>query len=242
MVLDRVRARLRSHDDFRELDAAVIDLRDVQQLCRLYGWSREPILDDPTIDEFDYLEDVNDRRRLDAACLATVVRNVDPAICLEIGTAEGHGTALIAVNAPQATVHTVNIPPEQLAAGEGGTLTTAAFERDRIGVYYRERGLTNVVQVLANTATWQPDFGPIDVAYIDGSHDADFVYGDTRKVIARARPGSFVLWHDFNPSLIAKYHWIREVCRGVERLLREGIVRGRILHVRDSWTGIYRVP
>jgi hypothetical protein len=99
-----------------------------------------------------------------------------------------------------------------------------------------------VRQILANTATWQPDIGPIDVAFIDGCHDSEFVYNDTLKVLSIARPGAFILWHDFNLGLTRNYGWIHSVCSGVEALFREGKLRGRVIQLRDSWVGLYRVP
>jgi hypothetical protein len=38
------------------------------------------------------------------------------------------------------------------------------------------------------------------------------------------------------------YHWIAAVCDGVERLYRKRRLRGPILHLADSWVGLYRVP
>jgi predicted O-methyltransferase YrrM len=190
---------------------------------------------------FEYLEDVNERRIRDAETIGAVARNANPRVCVEIGTSTGHSTALIAANAPQAQVYTVNIPPEAIAAGEGGKMTTEALEREEIGVYYQKRGLTNITQILANTAQWEPEMAFIDVAYIDGSHDTQFVYHDTLKLLKKMHPGSFILWHDFNPSLARKYRWIYSVCMGVEKLFEDGIIQGRLLHVRDSWVGVYRV-
>jgi hypothetical protein len=115
------------------------------------------------------------------------------------------------------------------------------LERKKIGDYYRRRNLTNIKQILANTARWEPDIGSIDVAFIDGCHDTEFVYNDTRKILKHAKSGSFILWHDFNPDLVRKYHWIHSVCRGVEKLFADGLVSGRVFHVRDSWIGVYRI-
>jgi predicted O-methyltransferase YrrM len=226
---------------FPRLRRAVIGLNNIEELSKVFGWREQPLLDDPDIYRFDYVEDVNERRIRDAETLATVVRNTNPALCLEIGTAEGHGTALMALNAPQSRVVTVNISPEEIAAGQGGTLTTVALTRDKIGSYYRSRNLDNITQVFANTANWRPDIGTVDVAFIDGCHDADFVYNDTRKVLRCVRQGSFILWHDFNLDLVRQYDWIYSVCLGVENLLIEGLIEGRIFHVRDSWVGAYRV-
>lgn len=219
----------------------VIELNNTRELQKVFGWQQEPTMDDPSIYAFEYIEDVNGRRLRDAESLGTVVRNANPSICLEIGTAEGHSAALMAINAPQARIFSVNIPPEEIVSGKGGKLTTIALEREKIGSYYRERGLVNITQILANTATWKPNIGTIDIAFVDGCHDARFVYNDTCKVLKHMKPGSFVLWHDFNLELVHKYESIKSVCWGVEKLFAHGLLRGRVFHLRDSWVGIYRV-
>lgn len=244
-MITRIRAkarRLLGLDEFLRLERSVLELADVGELRKVFGWRQEPILDDPSIYDFEYIEDVNERRIRDAETLGTVVGNANPVICLDIGTGVGHSAALMAVNAPQAQVFTINIPPEDILAGEGGRLTTITLDRDEIGRYYRARNLTNITQILGNTARWEPDIGAIDVAFVDGCHDTDFVYNDTRKVLRHTRAGSFVLWHDFNLELVYKHHWIHSVCTGVEKLFGAGLLSGRILHVRDSWIGVYRVP
>lgn len=229
-------------DHLQRLRASVIELNDVSELRKAHQWTQTPVLEDPDIHGWDYIEDANQRRIRDAEVIGTVCRNVGSGVFLDIGTAGGHSAALMSVNAPASRIFTVNIPPEELESGAGGVLTTRVFSRDEIGAYYRERRLGNITQILANTATWKPDIGVIDVAFVDGCHDADFVYNDTRKVLENAKPGSFILWHDFHPGLTEVYGWIDDVCLGVERLIENGLVRGRILHVRDSWVGVYRVP
>ena len=223
------------------LRQAVIELNNINELKKVFSWQSDPVLDREDIYHYEYIEDANERRIRDAESLATVMRNVSPKVALEIGTSNGMGTVLMAANAPHARIYTINIPPEEIVGGKGGQLTTIALEREKIGVAYRQRGLTNITQVFANTATWEPDIGSIDVAFIDGCHDSEFVYNDTRKVLANTKPGSFILWHDFNLGLVSKYHWIMEVCLGIEKLYADGLLRGRIFQIRDSWVGIYRV-
>jgi predicted O-methyltransferase YrrM len=225
---------------FPSLAANVLEVRSLSHLKQAMGWLNDPVLEGEHLHAFQYLEDLNDRRLLDAGVLGAACCNGDPKILLEIGTSHGKTTALMARNAPGGVVHTVNIPPEEIA--EGGKNVTFAPSREDIGTYYREQGLTNIRQIFANTARWEPDFGPIDVAFVDGCHDADFVYNDTRKVLKQCRPGSIVMWHDFNPGLARVYPWIAEVCQGVERLYTDGLIRGRILLLQDSWVGLYRVP
>ena len=226
---------------FMFLRESVIELNSVQELKKVFDWTLDPILDRPDLHDFDYIEDVNERRVRDAEALATVMRNARPAVAVEIGTSTGLGTVLMAANAPSARIYTINIPPEELEVGAGGKLTTVALSRDEIGKEYRRRGLSNIVQILANTATWKPDIGTIDVAFIDGAHDTRFVVNDTLKILRHMRAGGFILWHDFNLALVDQFDWIGSVCAGVEQLYRRGILRGRIFHLRDSWVGIHRI-
>lgn len=228
-------------EPFYNLDRQVIELNSFYELKKVFGWKDDPIIDRPDVHDFEYVEDVNERRIRDAESLATVMRNVSPEIALEIGTSNGMGTVLMSVNAPASKIYTVNIPPEEIVSGEGGELTTVALEREKIGIAYRERNLKNITQIYANTARWEPDFGTIGVAFIDGCHDSEFVYNDTRNVLKYMKPGAFILWHDFNPSLTKKFHWINSVCLGVEKLYRTGLIKGRIFHIRDSWIGVYQV-
>jgi predicted O-methyltransferase YrrM len=203
-------------------------------------WLNDPVLEGKHLHAFEYLEDLNDRRLRDAEVLGAACCNGDPKILLEIGTAHGRTTALMAQNAQGGTVYTVNIPLEEIA--EGGRNVTFAPPCEDIGKYYREKGLTNIRQIFANTKNWEPDFGPVDIAFVDGCHDEEFVYNDTCKILKQCRPGSIIMWHDFNPGLARTYPWINDVCNGVERLYAEGILQGRILHLEDSWVGLYKVP
>lgn len=243
-MLTKLKSNIRkmiSGNHFPNLDSAVIEINNVKELKKIFGWKNDAILDDPILNEFDYLEDVNERRLRDAESIATVMCNSNPAIALEIGTSSGRTTALMSVNAPKSSIHTMNIPPEEILSGEGGTYTTIALERDKIGAYYRSKNLTNIVQILANSAKWEPNIGTIDVAFIDGSHDTDFVYKDTLKVLSAMKPGSFIMWHDFNLDLTKKHNWIHTVCAGIEKLYVDKKLNGRIYHLRDSWVGIYQV-
>jgi hypothetical protein len=227
---------------FVNLERRVMELASLAELKKVFGWGLDPLLDDPSIYKYEYLEDANERRVRDAEALGSACRNAPSGgVLLEIGTADGHGTALMASNAPGAKIVTVNILPEEIASGKGGKHTTIALEKEKIGAYYRERGCTNVEQVLANTAAWEPKIGPIDLAFVDGCHDEAFVYNDSVKILKHLRPGSFILWHDFNPRLAKVFPWIGDVCRAVERLYDNGLLSERIFIIRDSWTGVCRI-
>jgi hypothetical protein len=115
------------------------------------------------------------------------------------------------------------------------------LEKEKIGIEYKKRNFKNIKQIYANTAKWKPNIGIIDVAFIDGCHDKEFVYNDSRKVLEHMKPGSFILWHDFNLDLAKKYNWINDICQAVEDLIKENYVKGRIFHIKNSWVGIYKV-
>lgn len=239
-TLKKLGKHLQPTDPLRRVHHQTLEVRNLHNLHLAMGWDQQPTLDADHLHRFDYFEDLNQRRLRDAEVIMSACCNDKPATILEIGTSHGATTALMSRNAPDAVIHTVNIPPEDI--DQGGKHVTFAPDRNEIGKIYREAGCTNVRQILANTATWTPDIGTIDVAFIDGCHDAEFVYNDTRKVLANSRPGTIILWHDFAPQLAHNFSWIREVCTGVDRLCREGYLTSRILHLQDSWVGLYRVP
>ena len=215
-------------------------IRNFDNFKKLMNWTQEPTLDDDELYKIESDFDLNDRRINDALVIGGACCNGDPKILLEIGTAHGHTTALMAENAPNAKVYTVNISPEEINAG--GKFTTFAPSREEIGYFYRDRGLKDIVQLFENTKNWKPDFGPINVAFIDGSHDSEFVYNDTIKVLNCCQPGSLIIWHDYCPP-IAKYHsHLADVCTGIDWLLKRRYLRGSIYHLQDSFTGLYIVP
>jgi len=239
-LLSGVRKCLKLGSSFPYLESNVLKVRNLEYLKRAMGWTKNPVLEGEHLHAFQYLEDLNDRRIRDAEVIGAACCNGRPNILLEIGTSYGRTTALMARNAPEGMVYTVNILPEDIA--KGGKHISVAPSREEIGMEYRSLGYTNVRQIFANTLHWEPDFGPIDVVFIDGCHDARFVFNDTEKVLKKCRPQSLILWHDFAPELVKTYDWIWEVCKGVELLFATGLIRDRILHLQDSWVGIYRVP
>jgi predicted O-methyltransferase YrrM len=243
--LNRLKNCLKSalwwREEFYYLQRQVIFANNIGELKKVFGWSLDPILDREDIYDFRHpLLDINERRLRDAEVLGLVLRNAKAVTALEIGTAAGLGTALMAVNALETTIFTVNCLPEDIRKGSAGKFTTIALSREEIGRAYRDRGLSNITQIYANTKDWDFNVGSIDVAMIDGCHDTDVVYRDTLQVLQHMPAGGWIMWHDFHPGLVKRASWIRQVCQGVDRLYRDGWLRGPVFHLQDSWIGLYR--
>ena len=211
-----------------------------EELASFYRFDKQEILIEDDLDQVRFIEDLNSRRRRDAEVLSFIAANTEPGKMLDIGTHVGRSAARMAVNSPDSTVYTVNIPPDDFT--QGGSLTTERLEMEKIGSYYRERNLSNIKQIYANTKTWDvPDeISDLSLVYIDGCHDKEFVYSDTKNIIDRVKPGGFILWHDCSPIYRKHFHWIDEAMQGIEKLLKEKIIADHILNVKNSWIGIWR--
>lgn len=221
---------------------AVIPCNTYKEIMRLWHWNNTPDISylGKLPLEYCYPEDINDRALHDAEALMTVCCNAVRDAVLEIGTSTGLTTLGFALNAPQATVYTVDIPQEEAKDGKGGKLITHIIDPDTVGCHYRNAGVRNVQQIFANTATWKPALPQLDMAFIDGCHDRKFVVMDTLKILPFLRQGGFLVWHDANPELIRHHFWIQEVCAAIGDLLGSGAIAGPLYHIRDSWTVIYK--
>ena len=91
------------------LNKFVISLNTYNEINNLFKWTLNPIINDQNILDYQYIEDVNQRRLRDAESICSVARNIMPKTCLEIGTGTGHITSLIAINAPDSLIYTVNL-------------------------------------------------------------------------------------------------------------------------------------
>lgn len=160
-----------------------------------------------------------------------------PRKVLEIGSFKGLTTLNIAMNAPDAEIHTLDLPPD-------GDLTATKFETNdeniitsRGGYYYEARPeAARVHQHYGDTATF--DYGQIgsgvDFCLIDAAHSYEYVRNDTAKVLPLLTDNCLILWHDYgrNDFLAAP-----EDAWGVTRFLHEiahlrvGILQGTSLGI-----------
>ncbi len=210
---------------------------------KFFGFTKDPIIveDAKNLDSVESTSDFNGRKRNDVTVLATFAANVPAGKMLEIGTYYGHSTTSMAVNSPESTIYTVNVLPEQVA-NNGGAFPTEFLTKDKIGSHFRERNIPNIKQIYANTKAWtvEEEISDLSLVFIDGCHDEEFVYSDTKLILDRVKKGGFVLWHDFSPEFRSNFSWINDSMKGVERLMKEKLITPYVLNVRGSWIGIWR--
>ncbi|MEY2420237.1 MAG: hypothetical protein QOI95_304 [Acidimicrobiaceae bacterium] len=145
-------------------------------------------------------------------------RNVHTAF--EFGTFNGATTALIAEALPdEGRVVTVDLPDTDFRA----TQHPDAFSAQDVGAVHRASVAKHKVQQLRvdslvlDTTPWR---AWADLVLVDGGHDYEHGFADTRSALAIVKPGGIVLWDDFDPYWHGLINGILDAAAGrpVERL------------------------
>lgn len=219
----------------------IVTVNTIMEFCEYLGLVNLGKIVESDLETEENECDKYKRKIRDAEVLCTVAANAD-GDCLDLGTSYGRSAYRIATNLQNNfKVYTVNILPEQFDASSGSKVTHL-LSKEEIGSYFKNRNIKNVQQIYADTAKWNiPDeINNISVCYVDAAHDTELVYNDSRKIYPRIKNGGFICWHDFNPKLRNKFDWIDSAMRGVEWFVNEYSPDGEIVHLRDSWVGVYR--
>lgn len=219
----------------------VITVNTIDEFCEYLGLSNSG-----KIFELDLETEENDcdkfkRKLKDAEVLCAISANAK-GNCLDLGTSYGRSAYRIATNLQSNfKVFTVNILPEQVDASSGSKLTHL-LNKDEIGSYFSNRNIINIVQIYADTSKWDipTEFSDISLCYIDAAHDTELVYNDSKLIFPLVIDGGYICWHDFNPDLRYKYDWIDSAMRGVEWFMEEFSLEGEIVHLKNSWVGVYK--
>lgn len=169
----------------------------------------------------------------DAYVLALITAHVRPRRIFEIGTGTGEGTVLMAAQAPEASIDTLDLGDAPASLGEqGGDAPLAHVE---VGRAYRESPYAErITQHLGDSARFDyaPFRGEMDMVFVDGAHTYDYVRSDSRTALSLARPGGVVVWDDCH-----LYH--PGVAQALVELSREGIAVAR---VNASRLAVARAP
>jgi hypothetical protein len=154
--------------------------------------------------------------------LVAIARRVQARRIFEIGTYNGITALTLAMNLPDATIDTLDLP-----AGGRPSLPVLADDLGNVIAYQRrayesDPAGARVVQHFGDSARF--DFGsvdgPFDLVYVDGAHSWEYVESDTRNAFEIVAPGGAVVWDDY---------W-----RGVPDV-------PRFLHALHDYV-VYRVP
>jgi hypothetical protein len=101
---------------------------------------------------------------------SSIVASFNPKNLLEIGTYLGWGAACFKFVAPKCSVYTMNLKVDRDSNNP--------IEKKDVGIVCKRKGL-KVKQIWANSTKYDYSRLPkIDLAYIDGNHEYDFVLSD----------------------------------------------------------------
>jgi predicted O-methyltransferase YrrM len=179
----------------------------------------------PGIDELEISlrHSVRDRALLyaEAYVLSLVTAYVQPVRIFEIGTATGQGTLLMARQAPEARIDTLDLgsdtPSLGRQAGEPPWQDLEAIGSAFRGTEYAAR----ITQHFGDSARFDfaPFRGQVDLVFVDGAHTYDYVWSDSRNALAMLSERGVVIWDDCN-----------YVCPGVSKMLLELRREGRPIY------------
>lgn len=151
----------------------------------------------------------------------------NPKVIVEVGTFLGHTTKLIAQNLPEATIHTMDLPPDfstktdtmtDLHKDDFHLIEKRKIGREFLGTDYEKR----IVQHLGDTGVY--DFSVIKNAtffFIDGSHTYDYCKNDSEKCYAICNGKGVFLWHDCDfghPGVVQFIKEWRDLGRNIVRI------------------------
>lgn len=139
---------------------------------------------------------------LEQIVLWRVIRSLEARRVFEIGTFDGATTRLLASALPDdaGQVFTLDLPPSEFDA----TQNAPDFESSMVGCQFRGAPeAARITQLLHDSA--RLDFSEwrdsIDVVLVDGAHDYDHGFSDSRAALEIVRPGGMIFWDDFSA------HW-----------------------------------
>lgn len=123
-----------------------------------------------------------------------------PRKVLEIGSFKGLTTLNIVMNAPEAEIHTLDLPPNFDPADTKFENNDAGIIKSRGHYYYEGREeAARIHQHYGDTATFNYDEigGGVDLCLIDAAHSYEYVRNDTAKSLPLMANDSLMMWHDY---------------------------------------------
>lgn len=160
-----------------------------------------------------------------------------PQTVFEIGTYLGASALMIAKNIPEESkVFTLDLPPEKLSDNNIMNPDNVASPY-QVGELLREEDVdSQKVQQLYGDSTrfdYSPYKDKIDLIFIDGNHEYDYVKTDSLNAFEMLRPGGCIIWDD--------YYWDYGAfwCSGVTQYLNELARERKIFRIAGTRLGVF---
>jgi hypothetical protein len=151
----------------------------------------------------------------DMAALLSLLVVHAPRTIFEIGTFNGHTTRLMAINLPEAEIHTIDLPQDFSKSGsnsqQGGLQKDdwhLISTRNVGSEYLRDPSIKSVTQHFGDTANYA--FPAAEFFFIDGSHTYDYARSDTEKALATGT-AKVLVWHDCDRYHPGVTQWLGEM-------------------------------
>jgi predicted O-methyltransferase YrrM len=157
--------------------------------------------------------------------LAAYSRLRNPRNIFEIGTYDGSTTLLLARNAPDAQIFTLDLPPEaaplatvrgeaqHAASGQTGSAFVGTPEEARIEQLYGD----------SRTFNFEAWAGSIDLVIVDGGHTYECVAADTATAQRLLAPAGTIVWDDYEPVWPDVVHAVDETGLPVTQIKHTGL-------------------
>jgi predicted O-methyltransferase YrrM len=136
----------------------------------------------------------------EAYVLSLITAFKRPRRIFEIGTATGQSTLLMARQAPDAVIDTLDLGSALPALGVQ-TDEPPWSDVESIGAAYRTtEHEARITQHLGDSATfdYEPLAGVVDLVFVDGAHTYEYVRSDSKNALRMLAPGGVIVWDDCN--------------------------------------------
>ncbi|OIQ37475.1 MAG: hypothetical protein BM555_00700 [Crocinitomix sp. MedPE-SWsnd] len=136
-------------------------------------------------------------------CIAKLVKFHQPKGIFEIGTFDGRTTLNMALNAPEAKVVTIDLPPEELHSTSFRIKKAdhSFIKKDISGSRFIGTDTeSRITQIYTDSAKFDYSkyASQMDVVFIDGAHTYEYVLSDTANSRKLLRDGKgLLIWHDY---------------------------------------------
>ena len=154
------------------------------------------------------------------ACLCALVRDLRPAVVLEIGTFNGNTTLQLAANTPPAArIYTLDLPWDtrtspKVAAGDIAFISsekrkelrfTSTDQESKIKCLYGDSLSVSFSDLLEGRKA--------DFIFVDAGHSYDCVRNDSEKSFSVLNKGGVIVWHDYGASWPGVYKYLNELSK-----------------------------